>query len=190
MKYLKVIFMICLLMLSACKKEEIIEETETNEEDVFSLLSSLPDDPKENDEIFIIANDAIRNEEVWTGFYEKAVNEEDCQIIIALYTIEGDVIYELLKAQDGLFHLYIDYSRDHFYANVPHVEISRSFLYYYEYESTEEVNGEPVTFKNRFCFLSDRVCANDKDFLEAFEDWRLGKENGFDVVWLYAGRME
>jgi hypothetical protein len=178
------ISMIALLILSGCtvKKEEK-RDYEGEYAEVFRLL---PDRPGEEDEIFIIANDGIHNEKVWDDFYTVAKEKEEADVIIALYTIEGDVIYEILRCDPDGFRLFTDNSRDA-YASTAVPMQKRAHLYYYGFTSNEEVNGEMKPFDNRYCFISDILYKDQESFEKDLGRYFEGEEIDLYTVWAYSG---
>ena len=144
MKYLK-IFLI-LLLLCGCSSEKESEEEIEPTDPIGTYFSKLPEKPSDGDGIFVSANDGLHYEEVWDEFYEKVENEEECDVTIARYTIEGDVIYELLKHEDGFFTLYTDNSRDQFSSVHEIMEEKREYLYDLSWLSNEEIDGTVKPF--------------------------------------------
>ena len=94
MKKWIILFLIAVLCLGGCKKEGL-EESVADKKDPHAYLASLKEKPSKEDDVFIVANDGTYNEELLDAFLEKCEKKEDCDLLIARYTIEGDVIYEL-----------------------------------------------------------------------------------------------
>ncbi|MCR4634175.1 MAG: DUF4362 domain-containing protein [Erysipelotrichaceae bacterium] len=181
-----IILFILLMSLSGCSKDELAEiiqdKIPSPEEDHEDLFASLPDDPRSREDIFVITNGGILHEEVWDSFYDRVSNEENDQILIARYTIEGDVIYELLICENGGFALYCDNSRDA-YASAKIPDIFKKYLYYYETQFTETADASDRSFLRRFCFLSDTHFETEDEFEKAFEENREGIRSDLSLVW-------
>ena len=180
MKYLK-IFLI-LLLLCGCSRETESEEVTEPSAPIGTYFSKLPEKPSDGDGIFVSANDGLHYEEVWDEFYEKVENEEECDVTIARYTIEGDVIYELLKHEDGFFTLYTDNSRDQFSSVHEIMEEKREYLYDLSWLSNEEIDGTVKPFVNRFAYLSDTYLDNAQDAMALLDLMRDGKESDIVII--------
>ena len=170
-----------LLALSGCREEKIKEETKSDATPLpeTELLQKLPDHPSEEDEIFIIANSETCNEELWEMFKEEVGEGKEAELIIARYTIEGEVIYELLRYGGGEYTLYYDTSRDSYAGSQPD-PVSRAHLCELDYITMEEVNGEERPFRNHYVFLTDSFYQSEEDLMEAFMKLREGE--GIDLV--------
>ena len=181
MKYFRLMFVLLLLCGCAARQEEESEEMDGDPIEVH--FSSLPDKPGEDDEIFVSANDGIHNEEVWDEFLERTEEPEVCQVTVARYTIEGDVIYELLVHDGDAFVLYTDNSRDSFGSYEGIREEKRNFLYDLAYITNEETTGGVKPYMNRYAFISDEDL-KDENEVKAFLDQRFaGEENDMVLVW-------
>ncbi len=88
MKKWILLFLITAFCLCACKKEEL-EESLADKKDPHAYLASLKGKPSKEDDVFIVANDGTYNEELLDAFLEKCEKKEDCDLLIARYTIEG-----------------------------------------------------------------------------------------------------
>ncbi|MBQ6335313.1 MAG: DUF4362 domain-containing protein [Erysipelotrichaceae bacterium] len=180
------LFIFILLMLVACKPT-VNEKPVVYEGEHADLFSELPDRPEEGGDIFIVANDGLHNEEIWDAFYEQVKAGQEASLLIGAYTIEGDVIYKLLEYDGSIFSLNEDNSRDSYASIVPD-RIERTNLYYLEYQSKEEVNGQEKPFMNRYCFLSDEVY-DEEGLNKVFEKFKTGEESGLLMVWGYSGMI-
>ncbi|MBQ1482503.1 MAG: DUF4362 domain-containing protein [Erysipelotrichaceae bacterium] len=181
-----IILFILLMSLSGCSKEELIEIVQdkipSSQEGYEELFSSLPDDPQTREDIFVITNGGLLHKEVWDSFYDHVSNGQNDQILIARYTIEGDVIYELLICENGGFALYSDNSRDA-YASAPVQDVFGKYLYYYETQFSETADSSDRIFLRRFCFLSDTHFETEDEFEKALEENREGKRSDLSLVW-------
>ena len=180
MKYLKILLI--LLLLCGCNGEKETEEEIQPMDPIGTYFSELPDKPGEGDGIFVSANDGLHFEEIWDEFYERVMDEEECDVTIARYTIEGDVIYELLKHEDGVFTLYTDNSRDQFSFIHEITEEKREYLYDLTWLSNEDIGGTVKPFVNRFAYLSNVYLDNAEDAMDLLNLMRDGKENDIVVV--------
>jgi len=179
MKKWLLLFLIASFCLCACKKEGP-EETIADKKDPHAYLASLKDKPSKEDDVFIVANDGTYNEELLDAFIEKCEKKEDCDLVIARYTIEGDVIYELL-VYTGTYVLYTDNSRDA-YRGSDVEDVSRKYLYEYSYRKEEEYNDGKGIEESRYVFLSDKELQSDKEVQSEFEKMRSGLENDLVIV--------
>ena len=179
MKKWLLLFLIAALCLSACRKEGP-EETIADKKDPHAYLASLKDKPSKEDDVFIVANDKTYNEELLDAFIEKCEKKEDCDLVIARYTIEGDVIYELL-VYTGTYVLYTDNSRDA-YRGSDVEDVSRKYLYEYSYRKEEEYNDGKGIEESRYVFLSDKELKNDEEVQNEFEKTWSGLESDLVIV--------
>lgn len=179
MKKWLLLFLIAALCLSACRKEGP-EETIADKKDPHAYLASLKDKPSKEDDVFIVANDKTYNEELLDAFIEKCEKKEDCDLVIARYTIEGDVIYELL-VYTGTYVLYTDNSRDA-YRGSDVEDVSRKYLYEYSYRKEAEYNDGKGIEESRFVFLSDKELKNDEEVQNEFEKTWSGLESDLVIV--------
>ncbi len=174
MKKWIILFLIAVLCLGGCKKEEPKEEI-ADKKDPHAYLASLKDKPSKEDDVFIVANDGTYNEELLDAFLEKCEKKEDCDLVIARYTIEGDVIYELLGYDGERYTLYYDNSRDSYAGTLPD-PLSRKYLYELDYITMEEMGDAQKPFRNHFAFLSDTFYEGEEEVKEAFERMREGEQ--------------
>ncbi len=176
MKKVLVILLI-LSVLSGCRNEKVKEEIKGEETPIPEVkqLQKLPDHPKEEDGIFIITNGETYNEDLWNAFREKTEKQENGELIIARYTIEGDVIYELLKYDGEKFTLYYDNSRDSFAGTLSVDPATRKHLYELDYVTLEEMNDTQKPFRNHFAFLSDTLYESEEEVNGAFSKLREGE---------------
>jgi hypothetical protein len=179
MKKWIILFLIAVLCLGSCKKEEPKEEI-ADKKDPHAYLASLKDKPSKEDDVFIVANDGTYNEELLDAFLEKCEKKEDCDLVIARYTIEGDVIYELL-VYTGTYSLYTDNSRDAYKGSDIEDE-RRKYLYEYSYQKEEEYGDGKGTEESRFLFLSDKELQSDKEVQSEFEKMWSGLESDLVIV--------
>ncbi len=179
MKKWIILFLIAVLCLGSCKKEEPKEEI-ADKKDPHAYLASLKDKPSKEDDVFIVANDGTYNEELLDAFLEKCEKKEDCDLVIARYTIEGDVIYELL-VYTGTYSLYTDNSRDAYKGSDIEDE-SRKYLYEYSYQKEEEYGDGKGTEESRYVFLSDKELQSDKEVQSEFEKMWSGLESDLVIV--------
>lgn len=179
MKKWIILFLIAALCLGGCKKEEPKEEI-PDKKDPHAYLASLKDKPSKEDDVFIVANDGTYNEELLDAFMEKCEKKEDCDLVIARYTIEGDVIYELL-VYTGTYVLYTDNSRDT-YGGSDIEDVSRKYLYEYSYQKEAEYNDGKGTEESRYVFLSDKELQSDKEVQSEFEKMWNGLESDLVIV--------
>ena len=181
---MKKAFLICLILLMAagCQKEEETKRKPDAEIPEVKELMTLPDHPSEEDEIFIVANGGVYNEDLWKEFLEKTKAGEESELIIACYTIEGDVIYELVEYDGTAYTMYYDNSRDSFGVFSEIVE-KRKYIYDLDYLSEEEINDTVATFRNHSGFLSDTFYGNQEELRDAFEKMRQGVD--IDLVFLF-----
>ena len=180
MKKILVILLI-LSVLGGCRIKEVKEKTKDEGMPIPEVkeLQKLPDHPKEEDEIFIITNSETINEDLWNAFREKAERQEEAQLIIARYTIEGEVIYELLRYDGEGYTLYYDTSRDSYAGSQPD-PVSRTYICELDYITMEEVNNEEKPFRNHYAFLTNDFYQSKEDLMEAFMKLREGQ--GIDLV--------
>ena len=181
MKYIRML--IVLFLLCGCT-QAAEEEAEPEEEGtVESYLLSLPEKPSEEDGIFVCANDGLHYEEIWDEFLEKTENEEVCEVTVGRYTIEGDVIYELLVHDGERFILYTDNSRDQFGKSEGIGSESRSFLYDMAYVTNEKSGDQIRSYMNRFAFLSDEDLKDEEEVMAFLDEHREGKDDDMVTVW-------
>lgn len=168
---------ICFLILSLICGCDQKNKTETTDVEIPELqeLMSLPDHPSEKDEIFIVANDGTRNERLWREFLEKTGKGEASDLIIACYTIEGDVIYEMIRYDGETYAIFYDNSRDRFGIFQERYE-ERKYIYDLDYLSEEEINDGLATFRHHYGFLSDTRYENETELQEAFTKMAQGEE--------------
>ena len=170
-----------LLALSGCREEKITEETKSDARPLpeTELLQKLPDHPSEEDEIFNNDNAETSNEELWEMFKEEVGEGKEAELIIARYTIEGEVIYELLRYDGEGYTLYYDTSRDSYAGSQPD-PVSRTYICELDYITMEEVNNEEKPFRNHYAFLTNDFYQSEEDLMEAFMKLREGQ--GIDLV--------
>ena len=179
MKKWILLFLITAFCLCACKKEEL-EESLADKKDPHAYLASLKDKPSKEYDVFIVANDGTYNEELLDAFLEKCEKKEDCDLLIARYTIEGDVIYELL-VYTGTYSLYTDNSRDA-YGGSDIEDENRKYLYEYTYQREEEYDSGKGIEETRFVFLSDKDLGSDEEVQSEFEKMVSKEENDLVIV--------
>ena len=180
---MKKAFLICAIVLTVagCRKEEEPRRKPDAEIPEVKELMTLPDHPSEEDDIFIVANGGIYNENLWKEFLEKTGNGEESRLIIACYTIEGDVIYKLIEYDKTLYTMYCDNSRDSFGVFSEIVDTGK-YIYDLDYLSEEEIDGTVATFRNHYGFLSDTFYENREELRDAFEKMRQGEETGLIFI--------
>ena len=173
------ILIISLLLLAAsgCQREEKKEETPRIESSIPEVkrLEELPDHPEPVDAVFIITNGETYNEDLWKEFKENTEEQESAELVIARYTIEGDVIYELLRYDGEGYTLYYDNSRDSYAGPLPD-PLSRKYIYELDYITMEEMGDAQKPFRNHFAFLSDTFYEGEEEVKEAFERMREGEQ--------------
>ena len=179
MKKWILLFLITAFCLCACKKEEL-EESLADKKDPHAYLASLKDKPSKEDDVFIVANDGTYNEELLDAFLEKCEKKEDCDLLIARYTIEGDVIYELL-VYTGTYSLYTDNSRDA-YKGSDIKDETRKYLYEYSYQKEEEYGDGKGTEESRFLFMSDKDLQSIEEVESELEKMMNNQENDLVIV--------
>lgn len=132
-----------------------------------SVVQVLPDQPTEKDPIFINSFRSLINEELWEQFAGESNEGRPADIIIANYTVEGDVIYTTVHYDGEIFHLTIDNTRDGF--GTPEiVSMTRKYMYVLEWTRKEEFGNN--TMKDvlyRYAVMSDK--AYDEMTAEIFE---------------------
>ena len=172
------IIALTLLVLNGCQKDKIREEVPSEETVIPEVeqLQKLPDHPRPEDEIFIITNGETWNEDLWRQFREKTKKQEAAELTIARYTIEGEVIYELLRYDGESYVLYYDNSRDSFAGSLQQDPVSRAYIYELDYITMEEINDTKKPFRNHFAFLSDTFYESEEDMMEAFTKLREGED--------------
>ena len=173
----ELIVALLLLTVSGCQSEEKKEETPKIASSIPEVkrLEELPDYPEAEDAIFIITNGETYNEDLWKKFKENTEEQESAELIIARYTIEGDVIYELLRYDGERYTLYYDNSRDS-YAGILPDPLSRKYIYELDYITMEETGDVQKPFRNHFAFLSDTFYEGEEEVKEAFERMREGEQ--------------
>ena len=179
MKKRIILFLIAVLCLGGCKKEEPKEEI-ADKKDPHAYLALLKEKPSKEDDVFIVANDGTYNEELLDAFMEKCEKKENCDLVIARYTIEGDVIYELL-VYTGTYSLFTDNSRDT-YKGSDIKDETRKYLYEYSYQKEEEYGDGKGTEESRYVFLSDKELQSDKEVQSEFEKMWNGLESDLVIV--------
>ena len=100
--------------------------------------------------------------------------------MIARYTIEGDVIYELL-VYTGTYVLYTDNSRDT-YGGSDTEDVSRKYLYEYSYQKEAGYSDGKGIEESRYVFLSDKELQSDKEVQSEFEKMWSGLESDLVIV--------
>ena len=192
MKKWIVLFLIAAVILCACEKEKPYKETKeeiADKKDPHAYLASLKDKPsKEDDDILVVSNGGTYHEELLDAFMEKCEKKENCNLVIARYTIEGDAIYELL-VYDGIYSLYSDNSRDAYKGSDIEDE-NRKYLYQYTYQTEAEYNGSKGIEESRFVFLSDKELRSDEEIQSEFEKMRNGEENDLIIVFSDSERVK
>jgi hypothetical protein len=132
-----------------------------------SVVHVLPDQPTEKDPIFINSFRSLINEELWEQFAGESSEGRPADIIIANYTVEGDVIYTTVHYDGEIYHLTIDNTRDGF--GTPEiVSMTRKYMYVLEWTRKEEFGNN--TMKDvlyRYAVMSDK--AYDEMTAEIFE---------------------
>ncbi|MBQ6477821.1 MAG: DUF4362 domain-containing protein [Erysipelotrichaceae bacterium] len=168
---------ICLIlfMICGCQQEQNTKRKPDAEIPEIKELMTLPDHPSEEDAVFIVANNGIYNENLWNDFLEKTKDGIETSLIIALYTIEGDVIYERVEYNGTDYTIYCDNSRDSFGIFTEIVE-ERKYIYDLDFLSKEEINGTTATFRNHYGFLSNTFYMNQDELLADFEKRKQGED--------------
>ena len=100
--------------------------------------------------------------------------------MIARYTIEGDVIYELL-VYTGTYSLYTDNSRDA-YKGSDIKDETRKYLYEYSYQKEEEYGDGKGTEESRFLFMSDKDLQSIEEVESELEKMMNNQENDLVIV--------
>lgn len=167
-----------LLLVGGCVKETPVRRKPDAEIPEVKELMTLPEHPTEEDGIFIVANGSVINEELWDTFLGKTRNGEMAELTIACYTIEGDVIYELIRYDGTGYSLFYDNSRDRFGVFSERSE-RRSYLYDFEYLSEEKMTDGTAVFRNRYAYLSDTVYENKEELKTVLD---AGKETDLLLV--------
>ena len=198
MKKWILVFLIASLCLAGCRKketEEVIkdkkEESEitiADKKDPHAYLASLKDRPSKEDDVLIVANGGTYNEELLDAFMEKCEKKEDCDLVIARYTIEGDVIYELL-VYTGTYNLYTDNSRDAFKGSDIEDEC-RKYLYEYSYQDEAEYDDGKGIEESRFLFMSDKDLQNDEELQNEFVKMWSGQKSDLVIVFSDSRRVQ
>lgn len=186
MKKWIILFLIAVLCLGGCKKEEPKEEI-ADKKDPHAYLASLKDKPSKEDDVFIVANDGTYNEELLDAFMEKCEKKEDCDLVIARYTIEGDVIYELL-VYTGTYSLYTDNTRDA-YKGSDIKDETRKYLYEYSSQKEEEYGDGKGTEEFRFLFMSDKDLQSIEEVERELEKMKNNQENDLVIVFSDSKRL-
>ncbi len=181
MKYLKILLI--LLLLCGCAKQEEAKPEETGEDPIPAYFLSLPEHPSDEDEIFVCANDGLHKEELWDDFMDEVADQRDCDITIGRYTIEGDVIYELLVHDGNGFVLYTDSSRDRFGNFEEITSENRKYLYDLAYLTIEEINDTKKPFVNRYVFMSDEDLKDEEEVKAYLDEVSAGKESDMVMIW-------
>ncbi len=177
-----ILFCLILLSISGCVQKTPLREKADAEIPEVKELMALPDHPGEDDEIFVVANDDARHEELWKEFLEKTGKGEYADLIVACYTIEGDVIYEMIRYDGTGYAMFYDNSRDRFGTFSERCE-RKQYIYDLDYLSEEEIDDRTATFRNHYGFLSDTIYENQEELKAAFEEMRQGKE--IDLLFVF-----
>ena|GEM_PF-2581588 len=192
MKKWIVLLLIAAVVLCACEKEKPYKETKeeiTDKKDPHAYLASLKDKPsKEDDDILVVSNGGTYHEGLLDAFIKACEKKENCDLLIARYTIEGDAIYELL-VYDGTYSLYSDNSRDAYKGSDIEDE-NRKYLYQYAYQTEAEYNGSKGIEESRFVFLSDKELKSDEEIQSEFEKMRNGEETDLVIVFSDSKRVK
>ena len=151
-----------------------IKEPQDYTELITELLPGLPDDPTLSGENIIIAGmNGTIHMELWQQFYEKVTIQVPADLLIANYTVEGDVIYTYVSYDGTDFYVVEDYSRDKMRGNGPeYYEGTWKYLLTDEgkyrdgsvYETVHLVNDDSVTYKDIMDSLLSSVYPSDIEY--------------------------
>lgn len=166
MKRLLIMLVASLFLLVSCtdkKRDPQPERLPSAEKTIEESLNSLPDHPTEEDDILICSLDGMINMQLWDTFRSSVDRNEPAQIVIANYTVEGDIIYTLVSYDGRIFHAYVDNSRDRF--GVPDF-FSSDYARIYERTWTQKEDGRTYVYKRTF--LTDSENGEDEESSDLF----------------------
>lgn len=181
-RMISVISLVSMLLLCGCQKTDhkqtLMPDNETEE-----YLLTLPDQPSENDQYFLVTNGGLVNEDLWYEFLDSCSQGKAVDLTFGQYTIEGDVIYTLLSYDGDRYIATMDNSRDQF-GKPQFFEYEGKHLNYFEWTTMEEYSDGVHQALNRMACLSGEEYTEPDEMIA---DLREGKT---DVILLWSDQRK